>query len=104
MTQTQLDAQIASITGESLSEIHLLGFSLVPDHHDDPEPATVQLVLDCPFCRGPVPYPGRASDGAEPMGECDRCDVYFSFDPEEVYVLKSDSRMADAIGSEDTFH
>jgi len=101
MTQTQLDSQIARITGESLTEIHLLGFSLVPDHHDDPEPAAVQLVLDCPFYRCPVPYPGLAGDGSESMAECDRCDVYFAFDPDEIYVRESDNPLADAIRSGD---
>ena len=46
MTQAQLDSQIARLTGESLTEIHPLGFSLESDHHDDLEPATVRLVLD----------------------------------------------------------
>src|SRR5271166_2504706 len=104
MTQTQLDSQIARITGESLREIHVLGFSLVPDHHDDPELATVQLVLDCPFCRCPVPYPGLASDGSETMAECDRCDVYFPFDAEEIYVLESNDRLGDVFGSCDMMH
>ena len=99
MTQTQLDSQIARITGESLAEIHCLGFSLDSDHHDDLEPATMQLVLDCPFCRRPVPYPGLASDGSETMAECDRCDVYFDFDPEEIYVLESDNHRAGEIGT-----
>ncbi len=101
MTQTQLDSQIARITGESLTEIHLLGFSLVPDHQDEPEPGTVLLVLDCPFCRCPVPYPGLASDDSEAMAECDRCDVYFAFDPEEIYVLESDNHFAEAIVTSD---
>ena len=35
------------------------------------------------------------------MAECDRCDVYFDFDPEEIYVLESDNRLADAIGTGD---
>ena len=49
-------------------------------------------MLDCPFCGRPVPYPGLAGDGSETMAECDRCDVYFGFDPEEVYVLESADR------------
>jgi hypothetical protein len=97
MTQAQLDSQIARITGESLSDIHLLGFSLVSDDHDDLEPETVQLVLDCPFCRRPVPYLGLATDGSETMAECDRCDVYFAFDAEEIYVLESPVRPKGAI-------
>ncbi len=101
MTQAQLDSQIARVTGESLTEIHLHGFSLESDRHDDVEPATVQLVLDCPFCRCPVPYPGLASDGSETMAECDRCDVFFDFDSEEVYVLESTNRLADEIGTGD---
>ncbi len=99
MTQAQLDSQIARITGESLAEIHCLGFSLESDHHDDLEPATLQLVLDCPFCRCPVPFPGLASDGSETMADCDRCDVYFAFDPEEIYVLESDKHRAGEPGT-----
>ena len=34
--------------------------------------------------------PGWPVMAAETMAECDRCDVYFSFDPEEIYVLESD--------------
>jgi hypothetical protein len=101
MTQAQLDSQIARITGESLTEIHLLGFSLVPDDQDDLEPETVQLVLDCPFCRRPVPYLGLASDGSETMAECDRCDVYFGYDAEEIYVLESHDCPGGATGTGD---
>ena len=77
MTQMQLDRQIARITGEPLSTVNTLGFSVIAEQPDDLEPEDVELVLDCPFCRRPVPYPGPAGDGSETLAECDRCDVYF---------------------------
>jgi hypothetical protein len=49
-----------------------------------------------------VPYPGLASDDSEAMAECDRCDVYFGFDLDEIYVLESKNRLGDAIGPRDT--
>jgi hypothetical protein len=87
MTQMQLDCQIARITGEPLTIVNTLGFSVIAEKPDDLEPEDVDLVLDCPFCRQPVPYPGLAGDGSETLAECDRCDVYFEFDPDEVYTI-----------------
>ena len=86
MIQAQLHHQIARITGEPVATILHMGFSPMPSP-DELEPEDVQLVLDCPFCGRPVPYPGLARDGSEAMAECDRCDVYFGFDPEEVYTI-----------------
>lgn len=90
MTQTQLDSQVARATGEPLTKVHFWGFSLMPDQHDDMEPEDLKLVLDCPFCGRPVPYPGRTKDGEETMAECDRCDVYFAFHPDEIYTIPAD--------------
>jgi hypothetical protein len=47
MTQHDLDAAVASVTGESLSEIHHRGFGLADplEVHFDPEPRR-PLVLD----------------------------------------------------------
>ena len=59
MTQMQLDRQIARITGEPLSTVSTLGFSVIAEQPDDLEPEDVELVLDCPFCRRPVPIPAR---------------------------------------------
>jgi hypothetical protein len=87
MTQGQLKCQIARITGEQLLSLRFLGFNLAARHNDDLEPEDIRLVLDCPFCRQPVPYPGPAADGSQAMGECDRCDIYFDFDPGEVYTI-----------------
>src|SRR6516164_5097965 len=88
MTQRQLNCQVARITGEPLHNLCFLGFNLVARHPDDLEPEDFRLVLDCPFCRQPVPYPGPAADGSESMAECDRCDLYFGFDPVEVYTIQ----------------
>jgi hypothetical protein len=90
MTQTQVEHQIARTTGESLATICRMGFSAMSQQPDELEPEDVQLVLDCPFCGSPVPYPGLAGDGSEAMAECVCCDVYFEFDPEEVYAVPAD--------------
>ena len=59
MTQAQLDRSIAGLTGESPRTIHRLGFGLQPIRAADPKPEDLRLVVDCPFCGRPVPYPGR---------------------------------------------
>jgi hypothetical protein len=87
MTQGQLNCQVARITGEPLLSVRFHGFNLAARYDDDLEPEDIRLVLDCPFCRQPVPYPGPTADGSQTMGECDRCDVYFEFDAEEVYTI-----------------
>ena len=66
MTQIQLDCAIADVTGESLDLVHDLGFSLPGAL----EPEDLCLVLDCPFCRRPVPFPGRVRGGALAQAEC----------------------------------
>jgi hypothetical protein len=85
MTQAQLDRAVAATTGESIVTVKNLGFSLLSPRHNAAEP-DVRLALDCPFCDRPVPYPGRTRDGVPPMAECARCDVYFDFQPDEVYA------------------
>ena len=84
MTRTQLNHQVARITGEPIDNITALGFSLLCPSSEGIEPEDIRLVLECPFCGRPVPYPGPAADGSEPIAECERCDVYFGFTPEEV--------------------
>src|SRR5690349_14118543 len=63
MTQAQLEAAVADATGESLRTVHRLGFGLLAGPGDGRGPEDLELVLDCPFCRRPVPYPGRCRDG-----------------------------------------
>ena len=86
MTQTQLVSCVASATGESLRTVRARGFGLLAENADDLDPEDLRLVLDCPFCRTAVPYPGAARDGSLPMAECLDCDVYFPFAIEEVYA------------------
>jgi hypothetical protein len=86
MTRTKLNRQVARITGEPIGNIKNLGFSLLRPSSESMEPEDIQLVVGCPFCRRPVPYPGTAAAGSEPMAECERCDVYFGFDTHEVYA------------------
>ena len=57
MTQAQLDRAVADRTGESLRTVHRLGFRL-GCRSPSLEPEDLRLVVDCPFCGRPVPYPG----------------------------------------------
>ena len=92
MTRTQLNHQVARITGEPIGNITALGFSLLRPGGESMEPEDIRLVLDCPFCGRPVPYPGPAAAGSEPMAECERFDVYFGFDTFEVYATAAQKR------------
>jgi len=86
MTQAQLNCSVASITGESLCTVRALGFGLVIEDPDDLDPEDLRLVVDCPFCRKPVPYPGDVCNDSLPLAECPDCDVEFPFEVDEVYV------------------
>jgi hypothetical protein len=82
MTRTQLHRSIAARTGESMSDIRRLGFNLQADPRDEPPPDDIHLVLDCPFCRRQVAYPGRSGDGSATLAECDD---YFEFQDRDVF-------------------
>jgi hypothetical protein len=90
MTQAQLEHAVAGRTGESRHTIHRLGFGLQPDV-SNLESEDLRLVVDCPFCGRPVEYPGLVSKGTPALAECSnpRCDVYFDFAIDDVYVLRS---------------
>jgi hypothetical protein len=92
MTQAQLDSAVADATGESLPTVRHLGFSVLAGDGGDLEPEDLRLVIDCPFCRRPVAYPGHTRGGAPPLGECETCDVDFDFGVEEVYAAKASGR------------
>jgi hypothetical protein len=98
MTQTELDCAVALATRESLHTVRALGFGLVTRDPDDLEPEDLRLVVDCPFCRLPVPFGGRTRDGSLPLGECEPCDVYFDVKPDEIYAASAgaDRRPPDA--------
>ena len=96
MAQIELTCQIARITGEPLCTINRLGFSVIAEEPDCLEPEDVELMLDCPFCGLPVPFPGLASDGSETLAECDQCDIYFGFDVDEVYTLPVEQQVLTA--------
>jgi len=87
MTQRLLHGELAKTTGESVAILRTVGFNLVARQADDLEPEQIVLVLDCPFCRQPVPYPAPTRDGSETLAECDRCDIYFPFQVDEVYTI-----------------
>ena len=89
MTSLSIDRTVAQITGESLRRIRRVGFSVFTEEHEDSPSDAVQLVLDCPFCRRPLPYLGLVRLGEPPLAECLICDVEFEFDLDEVYILAS---------------
>ena len=64
MTQVQLVRTVAGATGDSTGTVRRLGFHLQPEALNDPPMADLRLVVDCPSCRRPVPYPGYARDGS----------------------------------------
>ena len=83
MTRAHLLRAVAGRTGESPHTIRRLGFGIPTD---DLEPEDLRLVVACPHCGRPVPYPGRAADGSPALAECaaPRCDAFFDFDPSRV--------------------
>ena len=89
MRALAIDRAVAAATGEPLSTIRRLGFGPAALHA--PDPSEIALVLDCPFCGRPAAYPGRGMGGEPAMAECDRCDVYFDFADDEVYVAETDA-------------
>ncbi len=88
MTQAQLRRSLARRTGESPRTLRRLGFQLAPLAPAGPDPLDLRLVVDCPSCRRPVAYPGRAGDGSPALAECadPGCDLLFDFDPARVYA------------------
>jgi hypothetical protein len=77
MTQAQLEDAVACATGESITTIRSLGFSLEPHEGDDTEPEILGLAVICPCCHEPVPYAGLTRDGSPTLGECLACDIFF---------------------------
>src|SRR5438067_935787 len=91
MTQLQLDRSIAALTGEPIRLVRQLGFSVLSAESEALEPEDFVLVLNCPFCGHPAPYPDQAGDGSANLAECDRCDVYFDYEIDEVYPLATEA-------------
>ncbi len=85
MTQAQLDRTVARRTGESLRTIRHLGFHAQGGPPEDLEPEDLHLAVDCPFCGGSTRLPSGPG-GLPAPAECDRCDVFFDYDPAEVYA------------------
>ncbi len=89
MNRTRVNHQIAARTGESLSVIRRLGFQVKSEPREHPAEDDLRLVVHCPFCRRPVPYPGRCRDGSRAMAECADCDVYFEFEDRDVFPARA---------------
>jgi hypothetical protein len=87
-----LGAKGEQVAGELLGTLRALAFGILRPGDEDDEPADIELVLDCPFCRHPVPFPGRGGEGCDLLAECDRCDVYFGSEPDEVYTASRGDR------------
>ena len=88
MTSRQRDQ---AVTGKSVAVVRGLGFRTESSPPNDPESEEVRLVLDCPFCRQAVPYPGLAGGGLTPLAECLLCDVYFNFALDQVHASEARS-------------
>jgi hypothetical protein len=86
LTQSQLESAVAAVTGESVRTVHQLGFGISDRRSGDLEPEDLRLVVDCPFCRHPVPSPPWAGDGSLTLAECVDCDVYFDTSTDEIYA------------------
>jgi hypothetical protein len=89
VTQTQLDHEVADITGESVLRVHRPGDSVPPEGPADAEPETLYLVINCPHCRRPALYPGQLPDGSSPLAECPGCEALFDYDIQDVSVTAS---------------
>ena len=85
MTQAQLDRAVASVTGETVRAVRNLGFSILEHRPETPDLEDLSLVIDCPFCRTTMPYPGLHEDDTLALAACPVCDVEFEFAPHEVY-------------------
>jgi hypothetical protein len=92
VNRRQLDRAVARATGESLRTVRARGFGVLDVRPAAPGPEGLSLVTDCPHCRRPVPYPGRAADGSPAQAECPGCDLYFEPRPETVYATSERAR------------
>jgi hypothetical protein len=93
LTQAQLESAVAAVTGESVRTVHQLGFGISARRGGVLEPEDLRLVVDCPFCRRPVPSPAWAGDGSLTLAECLDCDVYFDTSADEVYAAPASNRV-----------
>jgi hypothetical protein len=92
VNRRQLDRAVARATGETLRTVHARGFGVLEVRPAAPGLEGLALVTDCPHCRRPVPYPGRAADGSAALAECPGCDLYFEPRPETVYATAAGAR------------
>ena len=83
MTQSQLESTMAHATGESVCLVRHRGFGVASLEARSFAADDLMLVLDCPFCRHRVTYPGLTRNGSPAMAECLGCDVYFDFAMDE---------------------
>ncbi len=90
MPKTQLDRRATGIADVSPLMVRRRGFGLDSPGREPPDLDDPRLVLDCPFCGRATPCPRLAGDGSATMAECDRCDLYFTFAPDEVYTTPTE--------------
>ena len=88
MTQQVLNQAISRSTGETVRTIRRVGFALANSPKSALEPEDLCLAIDCPFC-GHACHLMADAQGLPAVAECDPCDVYFGYEPEEVYAASS---------------
>ena len=84
MSRQQFQRAVARATGESVTTIRSLGFSVL---EVDVPVANVAncLCLSCPTCGRDVPLSSE-EDTLPEMAECAHCDIAYPYDDEEVFL------------------
>ena len=88
MTSQQFQRAVARATGESVTTIRSLGFSVLEVDVPVTEVADC-LCLSCPGCGRDVPL--SLEDNTLPdLAECEHCDIAYPYHDEEVFLPEED--------------
>ena len=91
MSRQQFQRAVARATGESVTTIRSLGFSVLAVDIPLANVANVAncLYLSCPGCGRDVPLSSE-EDTLPEMAECAHCDIAYPYDDEEVFLPDDD--------------
>ena len=91
MTRSQMNAAVVEATGESLSTVRGMGFSLDRQRKPRRSPQSEALpVIDCPGCGGVVVLAWSSAEELPEFAECRRCETAFGYYDREVYDASLD--------------